>query len=115
LSDSTFTFSVDVRHPCEFTSLTVQDPLRTMETFVNVTETTNTLAEQKTPTVTNPLDSLYFESVCGPYLFKFVDSSSPTESELPFLVSEGDKIKVAPVESVEMAGTYSVDVVITLE
>jgi len=104
-----------VRHPCDLTTLTVQDPLRTMETFLNVTETANTLAEQKTPTVTNPLDSLYFEGVCGPYLFKFVDSSSPIENEVPFLFLEGDKIKMAPVESAEMAGTYSVDVVITLE
>ena len=115
MSDSTFAFSVDVRHPCEFTSLTVQDPLRMMETFVNVTETGNTLTEQNKPTVTNPLESQYGEGVCGPYLFKFVDSSSPTESEVPFLVLEGDKIKMAPVESFEMAGTYSVDVVITLE
>ena len=92
----------------------MQDSLVTMETFLNLTETANTLAEQKEPAVTNPLDSRYFEGVCGPYLFKFVDSSSPTD-EVPFLVLEGEKIKIAPVESAEMAGTYFVDVEITLE
>jgi len=46
VSDSTFTFSVDVRLPCATTSLTVLDSLYAMETFINMTETENTLAEQ---------------------------------------------------------------------
>jgi len=54
------------------------------------------------------------EGACGPYEFKFVDASSPTESEIPFLVIEEEVIKIVPAEAVE-AGTYSVDVVITLE
>ena len=46
-----------------------------METFLNVTETLYTLAEQKVPRVSNPLDVKYFEGVCGPYKFKFLDSA----------------------------------------
>jgi len=34
---------------------------------------------------------------------------------VPFLVLEEETIKIAPVDSVEMAGTYSIDVVISLE